>query len=288
MSNAGKLKLNLTDVHGSPLKEDLTVSLRHASRGTELRARIKSGRATIADLAAQPDGVYSLRIDPPSYLPMAQFVSIKSTGVTPLDVTFAVDPGKVKKMQRPAYANLLPDARKVLDASDAVKFFEQKSGETLYAAFDELRCAGLLNIFAKTTATTFASGRSVLSYVSKLIELRRDRFFASVPQELREETKNAVASGLFAEVSGSLHHPPDGFAPAGSYKTADHYGNLQLTFFANGNDWCADIDIDDAAGLAHAFQVIRNTLTNRPTHPYDIHQILVHHQHIDPGYVLAV
>ena len=47
-------------------------------------------------------------------------------------------------------------------------------------------------------------------------------------------------------------------------------------------------DIDDAAGLEHLFQVLRNELTGRPTHPYDIHEILIKHQMLDPGYELVV
>jgi hypothetical protein len=49
-----------------------------------------------------------------------------------------------------------------------------------------------------------------------------------------------------------------------------------------------DVDIDDAAGLGHVFQVLRNTLTGRPTHPYDIHEILVSYQQLDPGYRFVV
>jgi hypothetical protein len=46
----------------------------------------------------------------------------------------------------------------------------------------------------------------------------------------------------------------------------------------------ADIDIDDAAGVEHVFQVVRNSITGKPTHPYYIHDILLRHQEIDPGY----
>jgi len=288
MPNPGKLKLNLTDVNGEPIKEDIDVSLRHLTRGSELRARVKGGKATIADLLAQPDGIYNVLIDPPSYLPVSQFISVMATGLTPLAITFPIDPRKVKELQKPTFDALPEDARRVLDASDGVLGFETKSGEALYTGIDDIRLAGLLNIVSKTRATTFASGRNVLSYVTKATELRGDRFFASVTRELREETKNAAAAGLFAPADSSLHHPPKDHQHAGSFKTQDHYGNLQLTFFVKGDDWCADIDIDDAAGLAHAFQVMRNTLTGRPTHPYDIHQILLHHQRLDPGYALIV
>jgi hypothetical protein len=121
-----------------------------------------------------------------------------------------------------------------------------------------------------------------------LNEIRGDRFFCDVPQELRSETKNSVAEGLFHKVSGSLHKPPPGFVDAESFKTSDKYGNLQLTFFTNGEAFKADIDIDDAGGLEHVFQVLRNKLSGNPTHPYNIHEILVGHQHLDPGYTFVL
>jgi hypothetical protein len=146
----------------------------------------------------------------------------------------------------------------------------------------------MLNIMAKARRTPLASGGTVFDYVREVLELRQDRFFAVVSHELREHVKNSIAGEFFMEVSGALHRPPDGFALAGSYKTPDRYGNLQLTFFACGDKWIADIDIDDAGGLEHVFQVARNALTGRPTHPFDIQQILMRYQEIDPGYRLVL
>lgn len=289
MPNAGRLRLELLDVNGSAIREDVSIDLRHLTRGSDLRVRHKARRAiTISNLLAQPDGVYRIQVDPPSYMAVGQFVSIRGSGVTPLTLTFPVDQRKVKRLKCPKYADLPEESKRVLEASDTVLLFEGKTGAALYDALDDVRRAGLLNIVAKTRSTAFATGRTVLSYVSKLTELRGDRFFAVVTQELREETKNAVHAGMFTEVDGMLHHPPRDFTHAGSYKTPDHYGNLQLTFFARGDEWRADIDIDDAAGLEHVFQVVRNTVTGQPTHPYDIHQILIHHQKLDPGYALLV
>jgi hypothetical protein len=133
-----------------------------------------------------------------------------------------------------------------------------------------------------------SNGQTVFPHFQKLHELRGDRFFAATSKELREETKHSVADGLFYGAPELLHHPPAGFTEAGSFKTEDHYGNLQLSFFARGDEWVVDVDIDDAAGLEHWFQVLRNALTDRPTHPYDIHEILVSYQQLDPGYRFAV
>jgi hypothetical protein len=176
----------------------------------------------------------------------------------------------------------------VFEASKAVLGFAGISGETLYDSLDDLRKAGMMNIIAKASRTRFASGKSVLNFLGRLLELRQDRFFATVTQELRDETKNSVAAGFLHPVPASLHAPPVGFISGGSFKSQDSYGNIQLTFWQNAADWQADIDIDDAAGLDHVFQVVRNTLSGRPTHPYDIHEILLAFQEIDPGYNLVV
>jgi hypothetical protein len=97
----------------------------------------------------------------------------------------------------------------------------------LYAALDDIRRACLLNIAAKTRMTPLSNGKVVLGYLEVVRELRGDRFFATVPRELREETKNSVAAGLFHVADETLHHPPDsypGFTNAGSFRTNDSHG----------------------------------------------------------------
>jgi hypothetical protein len=290
MANPGKLRVSLVDVRGRQIKEDVDVFLRHTRFAEIKKARIKPGPAssTIVDLHARPDGIYQVSVDPPSYQPFSQFVEVLSNPATRLDVVCAVDVDKVAGLALPAFADLRDDARRALDSSDTLMGGDGLTGAALLAKLDPIRQAGFLNIIGKTSETVFANGRSVASYLQKILELRGDRFFATVPQELREETKNSVHDGLFESVSGLLHHPPDGFTGAGSFKTRDRYGNLQLTFFARGNDWRADVDIDDAGGFEHVFQVLRNTLTGSPTHPYNIHQLLLQHQKLDPGYDLVL
>jgi len=116
--------------------------------------------------------------------------------------------------------------------------------------------------------------------------LRGDRIFARVQKALRDEVKNGVLSDMFIEVSGSLHTPPPNFQPANSFKTLEPYGNLQLTFFANPAtlEFLVDADVDDAGGIQHLFQVLEHALEGSETNPYDIHEILIFYQHIDPGY----
>lgn len=290
MDKDGKLRLELLDVYGNRLGERVDINLRHQtlSDSRVVRSVSASSKIQIADLFASPQGLYRVEVDPPSYLSVSQFVNLQASGVTDVQITFPIDPKKVGVVEFPDYLDLSDETRKVLENSDKVLGFEGKQGEELYQALDEIRKAGFLNIVAKAKATPLSNGRTVLPYIQKLKELRGDRFFAVVPKELREETKHSLTEGLFRPADETLHHPPSGFEAAGSFKTQDHYGNLQLSFFMNGDDCVGDVDIDDAAGLEHVFQVVRHALAGRPTHPYDIHEILVFHQKLDPGYHFLV
>lgn len=275
----GKLNLHLKNIYGETLNEATYVSLA-AQRSTEvLRARIPHGNAAIE----APDGVYQMMVDPPSYLPAQVFTRVPAE----LELICVMQASKVAWADTPVFDGIDEQTKLLLLNSHRALGFP-KPGEALYNATDSIRRAGLLNIAAKASATILLNGRSVWSYPTELLELRGERCFVAVPHELREEIKNAAVDDLFDEVSGALHHPPEGFALVDSYKTKDNYGNLQVTFFVQGSEWRADIDIDDAAGIGHVFQVVRNKVGRRHTHPYDIHQLLWKHQQLDTGYRLVL
>ena len=289
MADNARLQLELRDVYGKFLGEKVDIILRHKVLSEVKKASpTVTAKVEIAGLEGAPQGRYQMEIDPPSYQYVSEFVNMKASGITSRSITFPIDPGKVVKVNFQAFAKLTEDLRILLDRSDKVLSFEGKKGKDLYDALDDIRKAGMLNIATKTNATTLGNGRTVLSYIDQLNEIRGDRFFCDVPKELRSETKNSAAEGLFRKVDGSLHTPPPGFQPAESFKTSEKYGNLQLTFFTNGEKFKADIDIDDAGGFEHVFQVLRNKLSGKPTHPYNIHEVLVAHQHLDPGYTFVV
>jgi hypothetical protein len=290
LSRQGQLRLELVDVYGSKLNQSVDILLRHQQLSDRriVRGVRSSSRILIRDLHAAPQGLYQIEVDPPAYLPIAQFVNLGADGPTDLKLIFPIDTRKIDRVEFPVFDDLSDPTQQVLKRSETVLGFEGTAGSALFGALDDIRKAGLLNIAAKAQSALLSNGRTVFPQVHQLLEVRGDRFFARVPKQLREETKNSVDAGLFRPVDGSLHHPPSGYTSAGSFKTEDRYGNLQLTFFMNGNDCLADIDIDDAAGLEHLFQVVRNCITGRPTHPFNIHEILVFHQKIDPGYRFVV
>jgi hypothetical protein len=291
VANNAKLRLDLVDVYGKRLGETVDIDFRHQTLSEHKVVRLvdASKRIIVSNLQAAPQGLYRIEIDPPAYLPVGRFVNMKASGFTDETITFPIDHKKVIRPLFPKFRDL--DFQPLLKNSDKLLGFEGRKGEDLYKSLDDIRKAGLLNITAKARTTPLSNGKTVLGYIQILHELRGDRFFATVPKELREETKNSVTADLFHVADQSLHHPPAGFAgftDAGSFKTNEAHGNLQLSFFMRGDECLADIDIDEAAGLGHVFQVLRNALTGRPTHPYDIHDILIFSQKIDPGYSFQV
>lgn len=293
MADNGKLKLQPVDVYGKRIQEKMDVFLRHTKRSQSLVFKGHDAAKTITGLFTSVEGPYQLSVDPPSYHRVTFFQNIKTSGVTEVPITFPVDASKVVSVNFPKHASLPKELRTILSNSSNVFGFENKTGSDLYDAIgvDNIKLAGVLNIACKTLATVFADGANVLSLVKELREVRGDRFFAVVERGLREETINSLNSGLFHKAPGGLHHLPPafvGFQPADSFKTNDPYGNLQLTFFQKGDEFVADIDIDDAAGIEHVFQVLHNHFTGEPTHPYNIHEILVASQQLDPKYTFNV
>ena len=291
MASQVTLRLKVVDVYGKPIAEKIDVILRHRVL-SQFKRKSANGanEIDIPGLFGDPQGAYQLDVDAPSYQFVRQFINMRSSGITAMTITLPIDPDKVRSVNFPAFSSLDPAARALLNQSGNVVSFEGKTGKALYDALDidPIRKAGMLNIFAKTRATGFGNDRNVLSHVQDLTEVRGDRFFALVSKELRSETKNSIDKGLFHEADQSLHHPLPGFSAQGSFKTADRYGNLQLSFSAKDDEWRSDVDIDDAGGLEHVFQVLRNKLSGKPTHPYNIHEILVKFQQLDPGYTFTV
>ncbi|MDT7602080.1 MAG: hypothetical protein QOF61_77 [Acidobacteriota bacterium] len=294
MAQDGSLKLSLIDVYGKRLQESVDIFMRNmtiASDQLNPRGIDASKLIIIKKLSAPTNNVYQIIIDPPSYHPTNRFVSIKSSG-TEEEYVFGIDIAKVVRVDFPTFASNPKELRDLLgNSSLVVGGSAVATGEALYDGLDDIRKAGLMNIACKTLATALPNGKRVLQLINKVVELRGDRFFANVERELREETLLGSHTGLFHEAPGILHSPPPPFSDfdhAGSFKTDDTYGNLQLTFFRKGDDIVADIDIDDAGGFRHIFQVAKNHFTGLPTHPYNINQILIKHQHLNPRYTLLV
>lgn len=293
MAFKGKLSLRLEDVRGKGLRERVVIELE--GRSSSVRTRnvvdLKTGRVTIRGIDVVGDsGVFGVRVTPTNYRPAQFHVRLEPGETTHHDCVLPVDPNRVLGIEsRRSFVRLDPRLKAILNASTLDEFQEDGvplAGEALWDVLDPARKAALLNIFTKASETPLSNGTSVADHLGGLVKLRRDRFFARTSAVLREEAANTV--GIFEGVSGSLHHAPDpAYVPARSFKTRDRYGNLQLSFFRKGlagDDYLVDVDIDEASGIEHYFEVARNALVGHKTHPYDIREILIAYNRIDPGY----
>jgi hypothetical protein len=280
-----------------PLEDELDVTVTAVRTNTEVRrVRSADGRKKLRAVDLNAHEPYMVRAFPVRHRPVGGFV-IGPPGDKPaqLELFCPVDPQRVSDVRFPKYAGLDSTLTTVLerstlerDAAMAPMPAAGTPGESLYASLTRMESAGLLNLFCKMTHVPLGD-LTAWSFVRDVYRVRGDRIFVNVALEFRDRVKNALAGGGFKEADSSLHKPPPGFAHAGSFKTRDHYGNLQLTFFSSVAaplEFKVDADIDDAAGIEHAFQVLDHWVKKGATHPFDIREILTFHQRLNTGYEL--
>jgi len=285
------LALTLTDAANRDLNDRVTVDLFSAHASTHLQVSERVQREILIegiDISVGP--LYRVMVTPANHRIVQFFIYLAEGKATPFSLPVPVDPEKVVSVNAPSFQSLPPKARQVLEEAQVPRFNDGTggylTGTQLYAALGPypLLKACYLNIMAKSTATPLPDGQTCLDHYSGLLRMEQDRIFLRTTAALVEETAH---SHLFHPVSAVLHDPLPGYAIVSSYKTFDHYGNLQLTFQRRGNtgnDYAIDIDIDDAQGIEHIFQVLRNSVSG-PTNPYDIHDILLGQKPpVDPTY----
>ncbi len=265
-------------------RADLIIERTDTGR-TWTRYDFSTFRPISADL--EPGKVYKIKIFPMKHRPVSRFLMLPMSGNADVTLFCPWHPDRVRTVTFPSFDALDPGLKALL-GRDNVEDHPQ-SGGALYDSMGDLQKAGLLNVWTKMVHSVLGEGKPVADYVDKLYRVRSDRFFANVQVSLRDLVKTEQNVDRFEKVSGLLHTPPPGFEEAGSFKSMEQYGNLQLSFFVSKDPpltFKVDADIDDAKGIEHLFQVLRNWISQGATHPYDIHQILVFHQGIDPGYSL--
>src|SRR6516165_5821768 len=107
----GTLTLAIVDVFNGNIQEDVTIVLKNQQvvDNRTLKAQSAADFIRIGGLWRAPQGRYMIEVDAPSYHAVSQFININASGDTALTIMLPVDPARVTSMQRPAYADLLPD-----------------------------------------------------------------------------------------------------------------------------------------------------------------------------------
>ena len=289
MEGKGSLSLEFLDVLGNHPNDRADVFLSHTvlSLNVHIRDVLTTKKLKINDLDSTQGGTYRLQVFTMRRRTVSRFIHILEDQTVSQTLTLPINPDRVSEVKFPDFAALDDELKRLLSAS-VVEGQGDKQGEALYQGLDKFQRAGLLNLHAKMKVTKFNDEEDVFPFISSLVRVRGDRFFAIAQPALRDKVKNSVSGNLFHEVNGILHTPRPGYVLVDSYKTADLYGNLQLTFFNKPGtlEFIVDADIDDAQGVEHIFQVLDHTFTGNETNPFDIHEILLGYQHLNPGYEL--
>lgn len=284
----GTVRAALRNVHGDIIRGRVRftfVNQRVHSFNRQAHVVFQGRARRIGGIPAGPVGLYQVFINPEKYREKTIFLMVSTDKPAVIDEVFFVEPGKAKP-KFPTYAAL----KQQKPWAKLIRIFAG-SGITArkYDALPDLPKAGIFNLFAKMESTGLPGGTTVFDHVKNIRGPKPARFYANVDSELLQLVREDRVG--FHGVPGTLHHFPQGWRRIdefGSVKTLDRAGNLQLTFATNRKgQFLVDSDIDDHRGIQHAFDVIKHKVTGKDTHPYDIHQILVFFQGIDPGYQLA-
>lgn len=265
------LKLELTDILDHDLDDYALIELAD-TRGSRRYRNAEQLQRTVSlsGIRRSPAALYRVRIAPQHYRPRQLFVSLTEGETASRRIAFPVEPGKVAAIQAPPYSRLAPALQRLLP-------------EITYASLAPLQTACLLNVAAKAAATILGGGAACLDHWIRILRVQQDRLLIRTSAALEEA---AASSPLFEDAAALLHAAPAGYRRTRSFKTKDAHGSLQLTCFRSREtheDYLVDVDIDEAQGLEHLFEVLRNAVRG-PTHPYDVREILIAGQRIDPGY----
>ncbi|NWF82876.1 MAG: hypothetical protein HXY18_03500 [Bryobacteraceae bacterium] len=276
----GTLKLEVSDLTGAPVA-GLWVEFAPKSAGGE-KAKVDAGQSARSEITVNgisclggSGTLYQVTAGAPHFRPYSFFQRmIAGAKNTPSDgrVLLVTDVKKVKGIAAPAFGSLAAAVRNVVGSS------------TRYDSFSPMQKACLLNVAAKARHGT---ADRCLRHVGRLLKIEQDRCFCEVAASMPAFLQR---SDRFKTVNGSLHTPLPGYVREESYKSRDAHANLQVTLMRkkSADEWAADIDIDEASGIEHGFEVIRNKVTGGKTNPYQIHELLLladwQERTLDPGY----
>ena len=281
--NRSNITLDLIDVGGKTINDSVRVEIRNtrlSSLNQAFQVAFAGKSETLDGVPAFPTGSAELLLLPKRYLLKKLLIHVPAGRTLDIREMLIADPDAAKPVF-PSFTKLPEDALRILRDSA----FKAADWDGLK---DEQR-AGFMNVCAKARAVE-VDGKPVIAFFNRVSLIKPARSFVLVKPELHDAV---VGSRQFNPADGSLHEFEVGgfqrFQTAASFKTPDKAGNLQITFAHDTSDEkkvLVDADLDDHAGVAHFFDVLKHAITRSDTNPYNIHQVLVHFQGIDPGYSL--
>ena len=290
--NRADVTVNLKDVHGQVISDDVEITFYNQkvqSLNKRFNVKFKGKPAVLPGVPAFPTGLAEVFIKPKRYRYKSIFINVIGGQENSINEDLFIDPDKA----RPTLMDF-DDLKAKVYGADLLRILE-KSGikKAAWNDLHKLNRATVLNLSAKMFNDKLKNGDSLISNLESIVQKmldkdHRERIYAVVNGNLLGALRKFPEQ--FRGVSGSLHKFFDDWSPVNeqnSFKSRNNAGNIQFTFASNPAGLSlADIDLDDHSGIKHAADVLKHKITGANTNPYDIHQILVYFQNIDPGYRL--
>ena len=291
--NRSDVQADFRDVYGKTITDKVVVKFYNTQlESIKLRfdANFQGAPIIFKDVPAFPTGSYQVVITPTKYRFKQLFYNVEAGKTNGFLQDFFVDPDQAKPrlidfgdIANKSYA---ADLQRILKASSI--------GEGEWKSLDKRNRATILNLSAKMSFEGISDGTKLIKLMQRINRTwldpkHRERVYFHVDRKLYQALLDYPA--VYSPVSGGMHHFPDGYEPVddpNSFKTLhDKAGNIQLTFArGEGDDWLADVDLDDHKGLEHVADVLKHIISGKETDPYDIQQILWYFQGLDTEYRL--
>lgn len=290
--NRADVTVNLKDVYGQSITDEVELTFYNQqihSLSQQYTVKFKGRPEVIPGVPAFPTGLAEVFVKPTKYRYKSIYINVAGGEQNLINEDFFVDPAKAKPTQ--------------MDFSDLPnKSYGSRLLEILLSSgidqsewnnLDKRIRATILNLSAKLSRALTKDKQPLITQVNNIDKTwldknHRERIFADAQKDLL--TKLLKFPQAFEVVSGVLHHFPGTWKPANgdnSVKSRDAAGNVQLTFATDAaGNYLADIDLDDHRGIEHAADVLKHKMTGKDTDPYDIHEILLYFQQLDPEYRL--
>ena len=282
---AGSLRLRVTDLVDGGVEGDLQLPLTRAEGGSTSQETATFPLAgetvlTMEDITCEAGfgTTYTVALTTSHFRRYLFNQLIKEDVVNKANespVRLVVKPKAVRDIRAPAPSGRLAEFLRqaaMMPHEDEDRDLVGLSGGTLYDALGPLRKACLLNIFKKAGDKSAGGCGSLLL---KPLVLRQDRCFCMVDEAM---VGFLNSSKHFKSACSTLHHALQGFhiLEKLSYKSKDSHANLQVTLMRNdAGEFAADVDIDEATGFEHGFEVIRNHIGKQRTNPYLVRELLL-------------
>jgi hypothetical protein len=290
--NRAEVTVSLKDVHGQVITDEVEITFYNQkvqSLNLRFEVKFKGTPVVLPGVPAFPTGLAEVFIKPKRYRYKSIFMNVIGGENNSINEDLFVDPDKA----RPKLLDF-DDLNAKLYGEDLLRILKDSGiKKAAWNDLDKRNRATVLNLSAKMFHDRMKNGDPVIKNIDSIVQKmldknHRERIYAMVNGNFLGALRKFPEQ--FRSVSGALHHFFDDFTPVNqqnSFKSRNNAGNIQFTFATNpAGVSLADVDLDDHTGIQHAADVLKHKITGADTNPYDIHQILIYFQGIDPGYQL--